>query len=352
MGSVKTVATTAALPGTSLVTVPRVAKAEAAVDGTEAVAAGAVEEDAAVKVVAGTTLRRPPTAAKGKLRLPKEATTASIKEVTRVVGCIHGGSSLPPSNGACKRLVRELNAVASAPSKPLDWSSQIITFDPEDHPANTAGVGTLPLIVSPVIHNYKVTKMLVDGGSSLNLLTAKVLAVLQIPLSRLQDTGVFQGVNGSVTRPLGKITLPVTFGDSKNFRTEEIVFDIADTPLPYNGILGRPALAKFMAVSHFAYNMLKIPAPWGVIKVRADIDDAIYCVHQLNQTVATTADIPQGVQEDDDGALPGGEGHPGGSTSTPPKKAPFHGDPQLTKKVALTSDGVRSITIGARLTDK
>ena len=127
-------------------------------------------------------------------------------------------------------------------------------------------------------------------------------------------------MNGSVTQPLGKITLPVTFGDSKNFRTEEIVFDIANTPLPYNGILGRPALAKFMAVSHFAYNMLKIPAPWGVIKVRADIDDAIYCVHQLNQTVATTADIPQGVQEDDDGALPGGEGHPGGSTSTPPPR--------------------------------
>ena len=34
-------------------TVPRVAKAEAVVDGTEAVAAGAAEEDAAVKVVAG-----------------------------------------------------------------------------------------------------------------------------------------------------------------------------------------------------------------------------------------------------------------------------------------------------------
>jgi len=44
------------LPGTSLVIVPRVAKAEAAVGGTEAVAAGAAEEDAAVKVVAGTTI--------------------------------------------------------------------------------------------------------------------------------------------------------------------------------------------------------------------------------------------------------------------------------------------------------
>ena len=156
-----------------------------------------------------------------------------------MVGCIHGGASLPPSNGAYKKFVRELNTVISAPPKPLEWSGQVITFDPTDHPSNLAGVGALLLIVSPVIHNFRVTKMLVDGGSSLNLLTAKVLSTLQIPLSRLQDTGAFQGVNGNVTRPLGKIALPVTFGDQKNFRTETIVFDVADTPLPYNGILGQ-----------------------------------------------------------------------------------------------------------------
>ena len=78
-------------------------------------------------------------------------------------------------------------------------------------------------------------------------------------------------MNGKVTRPLGKITLPVTFRDQKNFRTETIVFDVADTPLPYNGILGRPALAKFMAVSHFAYDMMKMPTPWGVLTVKADV---------------------------------------------------------------------------------
>ena len=55
--------------------------------------------------------------------------------------------------------------------------------------------------MSPVIHNFRVTKMLVDGVSSLNLLTAKVWSTLQIPLSRLQDMGAFQGVNGNVTRP-------------------------------------------------------------------------------------------------------------------------------------------------------
>ena len=76
-----------------------------------------------------------------------------FQEINGVVGCIHRGASLPPSNNTSKRLVWELNAVASAPPKPLEWSNQVITFDPEDHPDNVAGVGTLPLIVSPIIHN-------------------------------------------------------------------------------------------------------------------------------------------------------------------------------------------------------
>ena len=52
-----------------------------------------------------------------------------------------------------------------------------------------------------------------------------------------------------------------------NFRTKRVTFDVADFPLPYNGILGRPALAKFMAASHYAYNMLKMPGPISVISV-------------------------------------------------------------------------------------
>ena len=150
---------------------------------------------------------------------------------------------------------------------------------------------------------------------------------------------------------LGKITLPVTFGDQKNFRKETIMFDIADTPLPYNGILGRPALAKFMAVFHFAYNMMKMPAPWGVLMVKADIGDAVLCVQKLNLAIAATSGDLKGVQEADAVAFSGDEESPGGSMSVSPKPTHFKEDPKMTKKVALTPDGSRSITIGARLTD-
>ena len=114
----------------------------------------------------------------------------------------------------------------------------------------------------------------------------------------------------------------------------------------------RPALAKFMVVSHFAYNMMKIPAAWGVIKVKADVDDAIYCVQKLNQMVAATADTWQDVQDAGTDAPLKGGGNPGGSATAASKRAPFRGDPQMTKKVALMSDGSRAITICAHLTDK
>ena len=56
---------------------------------------------------------------------------------------------------------------------------------------------------------------------------------------------------------------------------------MVDLPLPYNGILGRPALAKFMVASHYAYNTLKIPGTAGIISIPSDTKDAIICVDKM-----------------------------------------------------------------------
>ena len=136
--------------------------------------------------------------------------------------------------------------------KPLKWSRMPIIFDTEDHPDHTTLVGCLSLLVSPTICNLKVTKVLIDGGAGLNLISPTVIKKLQIPDGDLEETGTFQGVNPGRSQPKGKMTMTVTFGGELNYRTEKIVFDVAEIPLPYNGILGCPALAKFMAASHYA----------------------------------------------------------------------------------------------------
>jgi hypothetical protein len=66
-----------------------------------------------------------------------------------------------------------------------------ITFDAADHPDHRSGVGTLPLVVSIVIRNVRVTKMLVDGGTGLNLISVKLMEKLKISQKELAPTGAF-----------------------------------------------------------------------------------------------------------------------------------------------------------------
>ena len=84
--------------------------------------------------------------------------------------------------------------------------------------------------------------------------------------------------------------MPVTFGSELNPRTERVTFDAADSPFPYNGILGRPALAKFMAASHYAYHILKMPGPISVISVPGDKKDALICADKIYREAAATTD--------------------------------------------------------------
>ena len=182
-----------------------------------------------------------------------------------------------------KRWAREINVVEPAPEarKPLKWSRTPIIFDEEDHPGRTTAVGCFPLLVSPTIRNLKVTKMLVDGGAGLNPISPAVISKLQIGEEELEVTGMFQGVNPGRSHPKRKITLPVTFEGELNYQTEKVVFDVVDLPLPYNGILGHQALAKFMATSHYAYNTLKMHGPLGVITIRSDEKNAIVYVDKM-----------------------------------------------------------------------
>ena len=222
----------------------------------------------------------------------------------------------------------------------------------------------LPLVVSPIIHNVVVSKMLIDGGAGLNLISAKLMEKLQISEEQLCPTGPFQGVNPGTTQPRGKIVLPVTFGSRENYRTENVTFDVADIPLPYNGIIGRPALAKFMAVTHHAYNTLKMPSTWGVLIVKADAKDAVLC-NELIFKGATATARADGIDDEPgsrSAASPvkklraaaervSGEGVPGNGSRghEAPGKARLQGEPQLTKRVSLPGDTDRSFVIGANL---
>jgi hypothetical protein len=112
-----------------------------------------------------------------------------------------------------------------------------------------AGVGILPLFTAPIIANIKLHHVLIDGGAGLNIISHAAFRQLQIPWSQLGPSRPFFGVGAQPVYPLGSITLPVTFGTEENFRIENVQFNVAEVNLPFNAIIGRPALYWFMAIA-------------------------------------------------------------------------------------------------------
>jgi hypothetical protein len=88
--------------------------------------------------------------------------------------------------------------------------------------------------------------------------------------------------------PLRHIYLSVTFGTPENYKTEFLRFEVARFDYGYNTIIGRPGLAKFMAIPHYPYMILKMPGPQGVITMRADFQGAVECFRGALQTALTT----------------------------------------------------------------
>ena len=66
----------------------------------------------------------------------------------------------------------------------FSWSKSLITFDQRDHPSHVARLGHYPLIIDPIIHKKRLTKVLMDGDSGLNILYA-----MCIPRSKLHLVG-------------------------------------------------------------------------------------------------------------------------------------------------------------------
>ena len=121
------------------------------------------------------------------------------------------------------------------------------------------------------------TKVVIDGGARLNIIFLEMLRKMGLQLAVMitpTSTPFYGIVPGKAAMPLGQITLPITFGTPSNYHTEFIKFEVADFESSYHTILGRPALAKFMAIPHYSYMLLKMSGPNSVLSLRSDLKHA------------------------------------------------------------------------------
>jgi hypothetical protein len=134
-----------------------------------------------------------------------------------------------------------------------------------------------------------VTKVLIDGGAGLNIIFSEMLRKMGLDfVGLITPIGVplYGIVPGKAAMPLGQITLPIMFGTQENYRNKFIQFEVADFETLYHAILGRPALAKFMAIPHYPKLLLKMPGPHGILSLRGNLKHAFDYDIQAIQIVA------------------------------------------------------------------
>ena len=112
--------------------------------------------------------------------------------------------------------------------------------------------------------------------------------------SRIKPTkttfkGVIPGVEARCT---GSIKLEVVFGSPDNFRSEDLIFNIAPFRSGYHALLGRTAFARLNVVAHYAYLKLKIPGPRGVITVNGNMECSL---HTEEHTTTLVAKVQSGL---------------------------------------------------------
>jgi hypothetical protein len=163
----------------------------------------------------------PPHDKKGKKKVDEG--NGDFQEPDKTVNVLFGGLPTRWSQKATRREV--LNIEPEDPSL-LRWSQVPITFSRMDQWTSFPEPGRFPLVLKLVVSGSRLNKVLIDGGSGLNVLFTKTLKKMKLDITHMltKSTLPFYGiVPGNTAIPLGSVVLPVTFGETReNYRTEYI----------------------------------------------------------------------------------------------------------------------------------
>jgi hypothetical protein len=238
---------------------------------------------------------QPPHNKKGKKKANEG--NGDFQEPDKTVNVLFNGLPTKRSQNATRREVLNIEPVVLTP---LRWSQVPITFFRADQWTSFSEPGHFPLVLKPVVAGSRLNKVLIDGGSRLNVLFTKALKKMKLDITHMltKSTSPFHGiVPGNAVIPLGLVVLPVTFEETReNYRTEYIKFEVADFETSYHAILGRPVIAKFMVVPHYTYLVLKMPSPAGVLLLQGDLKISFDCDTEAVELVATNQ-VPNAMME-------------------------------------------------------
>ena len=143
---------------------------------------------------------------------------------------------------------------------PFTFSEQDLNLESYPH--------TDAMVIKENIVGWEISRVLVNSGSLADIIFVNAFDQMKLNRKQLQPLdSPLVDFGGKKIEALGKISLPISFGDRKNTRTEHLTFDVVDLHYPYNAIFGRGFANIFNVAIHTGYLCIKMPALHGVITI-------------------------------------------------------------------------------------
>ncbi|CAL8994500.1 unnamed protein product [Prunus brigantina] len=246
---------------------------------------------------------------------PQQAPAPNANRQINMISTISGGPTLAgPSNRSVKQYVRaahypQVFGIESDRHRKftkVGWEP--ITFSEEEEEGIIYPHDD-PMIIRAEIADYDVGRVLIDTGSSVNVIFTDAFRGLGIADSMVnRQITPLLSFSGDLVQPVGSISLPIAFGVAPRKTMTYDQFLIVDCPTAYNVIIGRTALTRVKA--HLSPHMLlmKFPTCNGTGSVRGDQLSARTCYATALKSVATKTPVeavavqglPNGSQPIDD----------------------------------------------------
>ncbi|KAK3007885.1 hypothetical protein RJ639_013715 [Escallonia herrerae] len=195
------------------------------------------------------------------------------------INTISGGIAAGGSSGkARKAYAREVCVTSQPPNKKLKTvPAATITFSDDD----SKGIKTPhddPLVITIKAGNFDVKRVLIDNGSSAEILFHDAFEKMNIPTDSLRKMEApLYGFSNHPVVAEGIIALPVAIGTPPAQANLMLDFVVVKVPSTYNAILGRPALNRLQAVVSTYHLKMKFPTEHGIGEVKGDQTTARQC---------------------------------------------------------------------------
>ncbi|XP_075649817.1 uncharacterized protein LOC142620312 [Castanea sativa] len=130
-----------------------------------------------------------------------------------------------------------------------------------------------PLVIMLTIEGFNTKRILVDNGSSADIIFLPAFQQLKLDPGRLRPfDSPLVSFSGDRVYPKGIVMLKVTVGTYSRQLTHQLDFLVVDCPSSYNIIIGRPTLNRWKAATSTYCLKVKFPTEDSVGEVKGDQD--------------------------------------------------------------------------------